>query len=341
MCQSNAADFHSEVALTDSSLREELIDELDENAVSWELLTGWAEMEAKESKILAAARAQQPQPVPDQVRQAALRFLHALAETLGIKQNGWLDAVLLFDRYCLSGSVLHVGSLPELCVAIATMVKKVDSSRGIINFVALSRLATQYAHWLADMGFARGAHCVLEEHVANQEKMLLTALDWSVGVPSVHMWLGVLCKRFDILTQGMSTATLDWVNSQGITSAGMLVMRQVAFVGMTPRAMANGLFCAFLSVAAIVPAEALRPAKLTEREWEELLSESQCRGAGPSRGRGPASQSLLGLLQIVGGCGLPALQADTYAVLSAMRDVALALREQGRQAGAGLPCGRQ
>mmetsp|Transcript_4300 Transcript_4300/g.11662 ORF Transcript_4300/g.11662 Transcript_4300/m.11662 type:complete len:155 (+) Transcript_4300:113-577(+) len=154
MCQSNAADFHSEVALTDSSLREELIDELDENAVSWELLTGWAEMEAKESKILAAARAQQPQPVPDQVRQAALRFLHALAETLGIKQNGWLDAVLLFDRYCLSGSVLHVGSLPELCVAIATMVKKVDSSRGIINFVALSRLATQYAHWLPGMGFA-------------------------------------------------------------------------------------------------------------------------------------------------------------------------------------------
>lgn len=341
MCWSNALTPPlSEVPLTDSSLREELVDELDQNAVSSELLSGWAEMEAKEMRVLATTMPLQ-QPLPQPVREAALRFLHALAETLHIKQHGWLDTVLLFDRYCSSnqGSVaLHIGSLPELCVAIAVIVKKVESSSSVIKVVALANLATQYAQWLAGMGFTSGAHCVLEEHVARQESVVINALDWRVTSPSVHMWLGVLCRRFDILTRGMSTATLDWVNSQGITSAGMLVMHQVAFVRMSPRTMANGLFCTFLAVAAIVPAESLRPAKLSEREWEALLSESQCQGARPLGGGRPASQSLLGLLQVVAGCALPELQADTHAVLSAMRDIAVGLRAQGAQ---GRPCARQ
>lgn len=344
MCALDHTTPHGGQALTDSSLKDELIDELDEHGVPWELLTGWAAMEAKEMKILAMAKGQ-PQ-IPEQVREAALRFLHALAGTLRLKTSGWLDAALLFDRYCLSSSgMIRTESLPELCVAIATIVKKNDDSgnrrraaRGtgtrrssVIDTVALSQLATQYGHWLSGMGFSSGAHSVDEEDIFSQEKNVLTALDWSIGVPSVQAWIGALCRRFDVLTVRMQSATLEWIKSQGITSAGMLVLNQVAFASMTPRAMANGLFCTFLIVAATLPAEALQPAELTEREWEDLLSESQCRVARPSStGRPAASQSLLSLLQVVAGCGLPTLRADTHAVVRAMRDIAVGHRGESR-----------
>lgn len=353
---------HADPSLTDASLREELIIELDESSVPWELLTSWSSMEAKELRILSAVQSSKTTSITSEVREAALRFLHALAETLGLKQNGWLDCVLLFDRYCISngGNLCSAECLPELCVAIATIVKKNDSNSSI-NVVDLSKLATQYAHWLAGMGFTKGARSIDKEDVASQEKIVLTALDWSVTIPSVHSWMGLLCKRFDILTRGMSSAALDWIYSQSITSAGMLVLHQIAFSGMTPREMANGLFCTFLSAAAIVPAEAFRPSKLTQRQWEELLSESQCQGAQPSSVGRAASVSLLSLLQVVAGRALPGLQADTHAVVLAMRDIAVGLRAPGRHCapqkatthhgtmrsscvgvaqGAGLHCGR-
>merc|ERR1719188_1747102 len=91
----------------------------------------------------------------------------------------------------------------------------------------------------------------------------------------------MLCERFDIMSGGRWTESLEWMYSRSMVIAGTLVLRNTPAGSMAPRRMANGLFCLLMAQAGLLPPCALRPEGETDTRWNELFLESQCLGKLP------------------------------------------------------------
>jgi len=305
----------------------ELIDELDQKGASNELVQDWAAREAKNMARLAQRHGKcgndvpPGQPLNQELRKAALQFLTSLVELSGLPQSTWFDAVLLLDLCYLSG---RVGEevLPSVCTVLVTVLGKNESATSTVRLADLSILTTRFAMWMSGMGYYVLCQEVTKVELRKQETAVLSALDWQLNWPSVRTWLSAFCDRFDVLLRHTMTSNIEWIFAQSIFSASSLVAHHPASATMAPQRMANGLLCIFLVVARMVPLAALRPAHLSQEEWEERFCKSQCMGAPPSSSLPPAwGAGILRFLTIVTGCEFRTLVVDAHLVVEAMLDV--------------------
>lgn len=116
---------------------------------------------------------------------------------------------------------------------------------------------------------------------------------------------------------------MEWIFSQSMSSAVMLVTRYALSAEMSAQRMARGLLCVWLVAAGVIPLGALRPTFMSESDWEDLFGRSQCQGRQPTCIT-PESRrhDMLELLRVVTGSELCNLQVDVHAVVEAMLAVA-------------------
>lgn len=248
-----------------------LLDDLDRQGVPGELLEHLAAME---EEALWAARLGGEVPLPPEVRCLALRFMQYLALEWALPWKTWLEASALLDLWCLrtSGAAL-LEYLPATCAAVMRLLRNVEDSAIPTVHRELAAQAVPLARLTELLG--NGGIVVAEtteEHVAQQEKALLTALHWQITFPTMESWMSTFICRFNIMTDKVFAPALQLIF---LTSAGLattIVMRRAASPGLPPRKAAAGIISlGFISVQ-LLPLEAVQPASVSEEAWEQSLS---------------------------------------------------------------------
>jgi len=249
---------------------------------------------------------------------------------VNLPRGGWLDAAVLVDLCYLSGRAT-AEVLPEVCAAaVALITKSGDSSSSAMGPVmtGLAHRCAPFTRWMVRKGYREETHGVSQDRIIEQERNLLVAVQWKIDRPSVHTWLQALVSRFAVLTHGFFASYTEWIFSQSMSSAVMLITRYALSAEMSAQRMARGLLCVWLVVAGVIPLGALRPNFLSENDWEDLFGRSQCQGHRPTCIT-PDSRcdDMLELLRVVTGSELCNLQVDVHAVVEAMLAVAKELRQ--------------
>lgn len=339
MCRADLHNSGAELAgrRRRAPLHQDLVDALSKGGVPCEALVAWAAIEAKVLRPTRRAseasggkcsscgstssrRSVGEELMPLQARDAVVRFLMHLVEHLGMAPSTWFDAVLLLDVYQLRVNV-GLEAIPAACAAVVALLRKSDSAKIRVNVASLAAEASQLALWLHNLGFLAEVE-VVAETVRAQELAILAALDWRVGVVSVEAWLTSLRARFGIVTSGRVAPTVDWVLQKSIFSARAFLHGKSSCASLSPRQMANGLFCLGLVAARLLPLDALRRDKVEAKEWEKLFVDSQWHGAvEPCALPDEHLWHMLDTLEVATGCSLSVLKDDTYAVALAMGDV--------------------
>lgn len=318
-------------------LTEDILDLLDEQGISNELVADWA---TREKKAFGANEKATAEPLPFAMREAVLGFMRHLVTMTGLAEGGWFDAVVLFDLFRLCGRWQSVASLPGACAAIVCTLKKFETGTSRVCPSEFSGEASRLQQWLSrsDCGSSTGAgKAALSEDVLlvaddQAENKMLEAINWQLGLPSVHSWMLMLCQRLRILSRGMLTVAVDRVYVEGLAHAQWLVLRNDTSATMAPRRVANGLLCLGLAIEGVLPFGDLRPADISPNEWEELGHQCQWRNGASPHCRLPSEHcdSMLELIRVTAGCGLEALGEDMCAVARAMQEVA-SVTAKGKQ----------
>jgi hypothetical protein len=313
----------------EAAVAPELVDELDARGVSGELLLEWADLEtrilSRRSQDSGKSGGNRPMPLQPELREAAVQLLMCLADDANLPPGGWLDTAVLVDLCYLSGRAA-AEVLPEVCAAAVALIKKSgDSSWSFMGPVTtgFAHRCAPFASWMVRKGYREESHGVSHDGIIEQERNLLVAVQWKINRPSVHTWLRALVSRFSVLTQGFFASYMEWIFSQSMSSAVMLVTRYALSAEMSAQRMARGLLCVWLVAAGVIPLGALRPTFLSESDWEDLFGRSQCQGRQPTCIT-PESRrhDMLELLRVVTGSELCNLQVDVHAVVEAMLAVA-------------------
>jgi len=310
----------------------DLVDELDARGVSGELLLEWSALEARILARLSQHSGKpggnRPTPLQPELREAALQLLMRLADDANLPHGGWLDATVLVDLCYLSGRVA-AQVLPEVCAAaVALMKKSGDSSSSVMS--GFAHRCAPFVRLMVQNGYREESHKFSHTGVIEQERNLLVAVQWKIDRPSVHTWLQALVSRFSVLTHGFFASYMEWIYTQSMSSAVMLVTRYALSAEMSAQRMARGLLCVWLVAAGVIPLGALRPKFFSEIDWEDLFCRSQCqRQSRRLACITPESRckDMLQLLGVVTGSELCNLQEDVHAVLEAMLSVAEDLQQ--------------
>jgi len=172
------------------------------------------------------------------------------------------------------------------------------------------------------------------KHILDQERELLSVLNWSVHYTSPVAWIQTFCKRMDIITGKDFATSLSWIFQQSMASAHALAMHSAMSSELPPKRTANGLLCLFLVVARMVPLSHMRPIlETTNSEWETLFLESGLATTGLPVCELPLGR-LPGVLQSLltaTGTSAKELQEDALAVARLMSRVASAGRENAQR----------
>lgn len=303
--------------------QDDIIDELSRLGASCELLTQYAREEA----LLLDQFAQGGGPaviIPQEVREVALRVLHMMTNSAGLDASrGWFDAVLLVDAYCTApnkSAANVLASMPSTCAAAVALLRKADASGSGIKAANVAQIASKAATCFQSAGFAVETAVTVKE-MLNQEQGLLQALQWRVGRPNVGSWLTLLCNRMNIFSRWTCKPTLEWILTSCLASASTLVLRRVTYAQMAPKTMANGLFCVFLTVAGMIPLEALKPARIRLEDWQELYVEGQCQALPTYNLPETSTAGTLRVLELASGSKIQALQEDMAVVMQTMREI--------------------
>jgi len=221
--------------------------------------------------------------------------------------------------------------LPEVCAAAVALIKKSNDSSSSAMGSMLTGFANRcapFARLMVQDGFREESHKFSHTGVIEQERNLLASVQWKIDRPSVHTWLQALVTRFAVLTHGFFAPYMEWIYSQSMSSAVMLVTRYSLSAEMSAQRLARGLLCVWLVAAGVIPLGALRPEFLSETAWEDLFCRSQGQGRRPACTT-PESrcEDMLQLLHVVTGSELCNLQEDVHAVVEAMLSVTQELQQ--------------
>lgn len=218
------------------------------------------------------------------VREHTLRFVAALVDMMQLPPAGRFNAVRLLDLYHSrgGGGDRPVATLPAACAAAVSLVGKGEDS----TFTDFGRLYPTLA--VESNRFARWLQCpvgpcawpleeVASEDILSEEWKMLELLEWQLMPPSVHTWLTVLCERFTVLSSDAFRRAVDWVQKWTLTISWTLLNCQGGGAGLeiSPRRVAQGLFCLGLVSAGELPAATLRPDGVRPEDWEMLLRQGR------------------------------------------------------------------
>ena len=307
-----------------------------------------AEVLAKQEAKALAGAARGPDAELRLVREHTLRFVAALVDMMLLPPAGRFNAVRLLDLYHSrgGGGDRPVATLPAACAAAVSLVGKGEDS----TFAFFGRLyptlaveSSRFARWLEEVA-SEAVRWPLEEvaseDVLSEEWKMLELLEWQLMPPSVHTWLTVLCERFSVLSSDAFRRAVDWVQKWTLTISWTLLNCQGGGAGLeiSPRRVAQGLFCLGLVSAGELPAATLRPHGVRPEDWEALLRQGRNKidfpcGLAPDSPEGrTAREQILCTLQITAGCRLPELQEHAHVVALAMKSAVeeLMRRQQER-----------
>lgn len=316
--------------MNDAGLPARYFDKLYAQGVSSE----HAEVLAKQEAKALAGEARGPDAELRQVREHTLRFVAALVDMTDLPATGRFNAVRLLDLYHSrgGGGDRPVATLPVACAAaVSLMGKGEDSSFAAFGraYPMLAAESSRFARWLQSSAgpCAWPLQEVATEDILDEEWKMLELLEWQLMPPSVYTWLTVLCERFNVLSSDAFRRAVDWVQKWTLTTSWTLLNCQGGGAGqeISPRRVAQGLFCLGLVSAGELPAATLRPHGVRPEDWETLLRQGRNQidfpcGLAPDTPDGQRSQEcILCTLQITAGCRLPELQENAHVVALAMK----------------------
>lgn len=263
-----------------------VLDSLDDNGVSDELLAHWSMQEKQGLRPVAdrdpEACSHEEGGLPAQARQAAMSFLVHLPQCVGLPATSWFEAATLLDMYYLKAmkpSVDAVDSLAATCVAIIAILKKDDCLSARVDSSIFVPRACMLAKHLEQLGY--DVPTVTADLIDEQERHVLRLLEWRVHVPSSFSWISAFTVRFNVFTRSMFSSQLSWVWQQSVSGSRFFTMQQAASSDLPPATLAAGLFAIGLVTAGLIPLESLQPADMGDEEWLQLYKDVQANGQQP------------------------------------------------------------
>jgi hypothetical protein len=315
-------------------LDEAVLDMLDDQGVSQELLEDWTVREMQSFKPVPSGV--QVALLPPQVRATTLRFISHVAQLAGLQQKSFFEAATLLDIYHVKtidpDEILPtIETLPATCAALVAILRKFDCVTAQVSGVSFVSHASSFAQYLSsELGYSSIDPHVTEEMINDQEKIVLKALEWRINVPNAESWMNLFSGRFNIITRNTVAPTLCWVWQTGLCGARMVTMQQAAGSDLPPRVLAAGLLAFGLVSGGLLPKEALQPRQMTPSQWSMLCDELQPNGQQMQRVAATDAQicSLLSIYSAAVGITIEEIKEYTCLAALALRD---ALKAQGAQ----------
>lgn len=284
------------------AMTEQIQNEFDKQGASDELFRHSADVE---EGILRETR-----PVVNfsrQVRSVTLQFLEHLCQKHNLPPDSFFAAAALADaynRHTPGGACVE--ALPATCVAIASLLRKSHtcfmSSTSRWHYPA----AAQFAQVLRYYGYAVPE--MSNDEVVQQEKAILSAVNWQIRLPTVESWMLMFMTRLNIVTRGLLMTSLAWVFQNSITLGTSITTQYAASPQYAPRELAAGLMALNCVCAGMFPVEALEFQPV--EPWDQLFSRLSRQRELPTCVLEPAQyQRFLAMLQLATGLPAAALQA--------------------------------
>mmetsp|Transcript_81041 Transcript_81041/g.127647 ORF Transcript_81041/g.127647 Transcript_81041/m.127647 type:complete len:393 (-) Transcript_81041:223-1401(-) len=182
--------------------------------------------------------------------------------------NSLGEATILFDNYVFltnETDVDMVYMLPATCAAIAALLQKTEDA--LADFNVDVSLVCQQALLAGYPVVAR----VTSEMIANQERRILETLEWRIALPTIDKWTAMFTVRFNTLTRCGLVDDLRELWQLPYAMGMHIAMCEAFSKYSSPKSLAVGLKCIQLVLAGLIPLQALRPPKLSSREWELLF----------------------------------------------------------------------
>jgi len=245
-------------------------------------------------------------PVP--IRCLVLRFFNFTLERTGAQlTKDWFQVVTILD--ILTARIpMPLKDLPARCAAIISITRKVDTSEFPGLLTRLASHATELAHCLHEMD--RDVPAVITEAlISHQEQEVLGALGWQVQIASCETWISAFCTRFNVITEGRLHPSVQWISQNSITYARSVCMWQRTSKTVTPRCLAQGIFCISAVMAKLVNYVHLQPEQIEPQEWLFLF------GAAPVD-VSIEHQVFLNACLVTTDADLATLKRDTHRVLT-------------------------
>jgi len=260
--------------------------------------------------------------MPMQVRDTVHRYLQHVTQLVGLPVQKYFEAATLLDCYHLKNQDgVSIATLAVTCSALVMILKKNDNATAHMSACQLAPHAAQMAQWLQRRGIPNVAVDVTERMLLAAESNVLEVLEWRISVPTVESWTSTFCARFNILTQSLFMASMNWVWQQSLMMSRMIMTRQALSKETSPQKLAVGLLGLGLVAAQLLPGDALRPSKIPPAEWEQLYIESQPQGVMPECVLPKDhARCLLDIVQATVTWSLFELQEACYLTASVVRD---------------------
>jgi len=301
-------------ALVGGKLSEKMQDMLDDQAASDEVL---ASMRSNEANALwragmlvqtADKGSSETLPRADPSRNFAAWMFGHLVEHVGLPEPKWLDAMHIFDIYCLHRpEVPESASLPTVCTTITRLVKKFDTQNPEECIGTLPCKASSLAQWLQRSACPHFDAWVTLEDVNQYEDDILGALGWNIMLPTVQDWMIVLCARLNVFTCNGLKHLLTLVTQNSFLHARVLATHCPTNTAAGSHRVAQGLLCLNLICAHVLPAETFGITELATPPWGGAATgQPQCRQE--------SLEFLLDGLEDATGSDIATLQADTHMV---------------------------
>jgi hypothetical protein len=251
-----------------------------------------------------------------EVRQIAMWMLGSLVNYARLPETHLLKAGLLLDVFCLrQAQVLSESSIAAVVVALVSIVTKFDTSENIAPQRTLIAHTQYLIGILRDSGCPRTYGDVSPAKVLAQEQDILSALHWSVDLPTVEDWVGLVCARLNVFMFRMLAPLLVPMQERSFFSARILAVNCTSTAEFSPRHVAQGLLCLNLVSARVLPADAFAlGAELASPLWDLKTGKGGHKSAFNPR----SVELLLECLEKATGSDQASLKKDAHLVNEAL-----------------------
>jgi hypothetical protein len=180
----------------------------------------------------------------------------------------------------------------------------------------LAEIASSYSE-----DFDGGA--ITPQAICKQEFVIVARLSEGVAMPTIARWLAAFWTRFDVSTRGTFAHAMAYAHGLSVSLAGLLAWSTPTSSDKAPRVFAQGACGLALVAMGFLRPSALRPAELSEQDWQGRLAQAfevSCIQA-VRRDLGNASQEsiVLTALSFATGCKLPTLRSSAETVVTVLR----------------------
>lgn len=282
-----------------SQMNAVVLEALDDNGVSYELLAHWTIQEERALRPFAGA-GHEELGLPTEARQAALSFLAQMPQCVGLPSQSWFEAATLLDMYYLKAMKPRadaIDCLAATCIAIMGILKKNDTICAPMNASMFIPPASMLTKHLNKLGYEASA--ITAKSVDAQEKHVLQLLGWRVNVSTSYSWINAFVVRFNVFTRNMFVSQLGWIWHKSVAGTRFFMMQQAANPDLSPTVLAAGLFAIGLVSANMLPLEALQPPDMMREEWIRLYKDIQHSQQPPSSDGGQSARHARCVLEIL------------------------------------------